>query len=384
MFLKLSPHCSLKKLEKPYIYDIENDELYEIDDMAEEFIGKCNGITPVSVNGESEEFVKFCLNERLLEISEKPLLDIGNWKLEIGNSPIPSLRYLELQLTAKCNLSCKHCYLGRPKNFELPFDSLVNLLKEFEDMQGLRLLISGGEPMLYSRFWEFNDMLPNYNFRKVLLTNGFLLGKEEASRLNVHEVQVSLDGLEKGHDALRGNGSFKRAVTAMDAVKSAGIDLSVATMAHRYNLYDFPKMSEMLKCYEVREWGIDVPLAFGNLENEKDFAVSPEEGAERMRFAFGGSYHGGSEGYACGRHLCTVIPTGKVCKCGFYGDNPIGDISEGIAACWNRNHHVPLKELECYGCEYIDECQGGCRFRAETPASPDPVMCALYGKVTSP
>ncbi|MBI3814682.1 MAG: radical SAM protein, partial [Nitrospinae bacterium] len=254
----------------------------------------------------------------------------------------------------------------------------------------------------YSKFWELNDMLPDYNFRKVLLTNGWFLGKDEASRLNVHEVQISLDGLEKGHDTLRGNGSFKKAVTAMDAVKNAGIDLSVATMAHKYNLGDFSMMAEMIKSYGVKEWGIDVPctppapplrdlpspllqkegkkgrLKGGNGGVWRDFAVSHEEGAERLKFAFGGSYHGGSEGYACGRHICTIMSTGKVCKCGFYEDSPMGDISEGIMVCWDRNYHIPLKELECCDCEYIAECQGGCRFRAETPTSSDPVMCALY------
>jgi radical SAM protein with 4Fe4S-binding SPASM domain len=415
-FLRLTPHCSLKKLEKPYIYDIKNDELYEIDDKAEELIKKCDGKTPFQLVAagfslreltppervrlpsiEEAEFVNFCLKENLLEIVERPHSSHVSHPSSFvpRQSPIPSLRYLELQLTAKCNLSCRHCYLGKPKNIELSLDSVKKILREFEEMQGLRLLISGGEPMLYSKFWELNDMLPDYNFRKVLLTNGWFLEKDEASRLNVHEVQVSLDGLEESHDVLRGNGSFKRAVTAMDAVKNAEIDLSVATMVHRYNLYDFPMMAEMIKGYSVKEWGIDVPLQSGNLKSPPtplfqrgrgtqaelgsgDFVVSPEEGAERLKFAFGGSYHGGSEGYACGRHLCTIMPTGSVCKCGFYEDNPLGHISEGLRMCWERNYHIPLKELECYGCEYIAECQGGCRFRSDTPTSPDPIMCALY------
>jgi radical SAM protein with 4Fe4S-binding SPASM domain len=379
-FLRLSPRCSLKKLEKPYIYDIKNDELYEIDEGAEDFIKKCDGKTPVSFNGEDREFVDFCLKENLLEILEIPHSSFSSRhsSLVIRQSPIPSLRYLELQLTHRCNLSCKHCYLGRPKNIELNLDSLRKILKEFEDIQGLRLIISGGEPMLYSNFWEFNSILPDYNFRKVLLTSGWFLGKEDALKLNVNEVQVSLDGMKDGHDALRGKGSFRRAITAMESAREAGIDLSVATMVHPYNLNDFPKMSEMLDSYDIREWGIDVPLQTGSLKSAKDFIVSPEIGGEYLKFAFGGSYHGGSEGYVCGRHICTIMPSGKVCKCGFYEDRPLGNIEEGLRNCWERNYHMPLKDLQCHDCVYINECQGGCRFRAETPTSPDPVMCALY------
>ncbi len=377
-FLRLSPHCSLKRLEKPYIYDIKNDELYEIDDKAEEFIKKCDGTSSFSIKGQDREFIDLCIKENLLQISEIPI--IPNLQSSIFNlqSSIPSLRYLELQLTARCNLSCRHCYLGKPKNIELNFDSVRKILKEFEDIQGLRLIISGGEPMLYSSFWEFNNILPDYKFRKVLLTSGWFLGKEEALKLNVNEVQVSLDGLEDGHDTLRGKGSFKRAITAMKSVKEAGIDLSAATMVHPYNLNDFQKMADLFNSYNVREWGIDVPLQTGNLKSAKDFIVSPEKGGEYLKFAYGGSYHGGSEGYVCGRHICTIMPSGKVCKCGFYEDRPLGNIEEGLRNCWERNYHMPLKDLQCHDCIYIEECQGGCRFRAETPTSPDPVMCALY------
>ncbi|MBI3583006.1 MAG: radical SAM protein [Nitrospinae bacterium] len=385
-YLMLSSHCSLKRLEKPYIYDIKNDELYEIDDKAEDFIKRCDdtqkgrGARGEGQGAGEEEFVNFCLKENLLQIVENSHSSLVPRPSPLAprQSPIPSLRYLELQLTARCNLSCRHCYLGKPKNIELNFDSVRKILKEFEDIQGLRLIISGGEPMLYSNFWEFNNILPDYNFRKVLLTSGWFLAKEEALKLNVNEVQVSLDGLENGHDTLRGKGSFKRAITAMEFVRESGIDLSIATMVHPYNLNDFPKMADLLNSYNVREWGIDVPLQTGNLKSAKDFIVSPEKGGEYLKFAYGGSYHGGSEGYVCGRHICTIMPSGKVCKCGFYEDRPLGNIEEGLRNCWKKNYHMPLKDLQCHDCIYIEKCQGGCRFRAETPTSPDPVMCALY------
>ncbi|HBA26246.1 MAG TPA: hypothetical protein DCY98_02440 [Nitrospinae bacterium] len=76
--------------------------------------------------------------------------------------------------------------------------------------------------------------------------------------------------------------------------------------------------------------------------------------------------------------MCTIMPNGKVCKCGFYEDRPLGNIEEGLKNCWERNYHMPLKDLQCHDCIYIKECQGGCRFRADTSTSPDPVMCALY------
>ena len=39
-FIILTPHCVLKNLEEHYLYDIENDELYEISSDAYQFFLK--------------------------------------------------------------------------------------------------------------------------------------------------------------------------------------------------------------------------------------------------------------------------------------------------------------------------------------------------------
>ncbi|MFH1675082.1 MAG: SPASM domain-containing protein, partial [Pseudomonadota bacterium] len=90
-------------------------------------------------------------------------------------------------------------------------------------------------------------------------------------------------------------------------------------------------------------------------------------------------YHGGDEPYACGHHLCTVTPEGYVAKCGFFKDDPLGHLKEGLEVSWKRARHIPLSELECAPCPHVLDCKGGCRLRAGSLYSKDPVMCALYG-----
>ena len=58
---------------------------------------------------------------------------------------------------------------------------------------------------------------------------------------------------------------------------------------------------------------------------------------------------------------------------------PLGDARKDLMACWLNLQHIPLTALECGDCEVIEECCGGCRFRAPGPLAPDPLMCALYG-----
>jgi len=77
----------------------------------------------------------------------------------------------------------------------LPLSQALSVLAQFEKMQGLRILFSGGEPLLYPDLGALNDALPSLAFRKVLLTNGTLL-TEANHDLWCHfdEIQISLDG----------------------------------------------------------------------------------------------------------------------------------------------------------------------------------------------
>jgi len=371
----LSPHCSLKQLESPHLYDIGKDELYELDQGGFDFLKKCDGRHLLSGLPVDKDFLEFCLKEGLLMVGTGE----DERSFILRPSPVPSLRYLELQLTRRCNLKCKHCYLGTPTGVDLSFSQVLATLREFEEMQGLRVLFSGGEPLLYPELGHVNKTLPQFQVRKILLTNGTLLTEENYGLWShFDEIQVSLDGLQQGHEALRGPGTFDQALRGIEIAKEKGVPISIATMVHRHNLKEFDELARWIKRQEVVEWNIDVPCETGRLSENREFLVAPEEGAPFLEYATGGSYHGSSEPFACGYHLCAVTPEGNVVKCGFFQDR-LGSLKEGLEASWKRAKHVPLSQLQCAQCPYLSDCKGGCRFRAPSPLGKDPVMCALYG-----
>jgi len=376
-FLVLSPACVLKRLEAPCVYNVVTDELYEANEEGFEFLALCDGSRGVADLRFEEEFVEWCLDEGILSLASGDAR--RTFKLE--PAPAPSLRYLELQVTGRCNLKCRHCYLGKPGRDDLPLGTVLDVLDQFERMQGLRLLISGGEPLLHPDFWGLNEALPEFGFRSILLTNGTLIDSDTAERLAVHEVQVSLDGVGPSHDALRGPGTFARALAAVRSLLSLGKDVSVATMVHAGNIQDFPQLEALVSELGIREWNVDVPCAVGALAENTEFQVPYEEAAPLLEYGFGGGVHTASMGLACGAHLCAVLPSGKVAKCGFFASRPAGDIDEGLRTCWERVEHMALEELEC-DCEMIEDCRGGCRFRAllhKDLRAPDPVQCRLRG-----
>jgi radical SAM protein with 4Fe4S-binding SPASM domain len=366
---------ALKNLEQPYLYHINNDELYELNDAGRDFLLRCDGSTRGRDLTSDERFVKFCLKEGLLERLPQPDI-IAN---RAGNGPIPSLRYLELQLLRQCNLACRHCYLGPSRSDEIALDDALSIARQFEEMGGIRLLISGGEPLLYPHLREFVELTNKLKIRRILLTNGTLITAENAPWLRVEEIQFSLDGWHRGHDMLRGTGAFVRVMAGIRAARQEGIPVSIATMIHSGNLDEFDQLRRFTEEIDAVEWGIDILCMAGSLEQNRDMTVPYEVAAPLMEYARGGGYHGSSDGFACGRHLMTVMPTGTALKCGFYEDAPLGDARSGLLSCWQSLGHISLAELECTGCPVLEECAGGCRFRADHPLGPDRAMCAYYG-----
>ncbi len=376
-FFAIASHCSLKRLEEPYLYDIENDELYELGEEAYQFLLKCSQGERVSVKKEDEEFIQYCLSENLIVLSETPVKRNG-----IPHpSPIPSLRYLEFQITDRCNLRCRHCYIGDGLHQDLPLEKIFKVLKEFEEIQGLRLLLSGGEPLLHPHFWKINEILREYPFRSILLSNGTLITKETAKKLRVHEVQISLDGMKEGHESIRGEGTFEKTLQAIDHLQEANIRVSVATMIHRRNLKEFDKLASLIQSKNIREWNVDVPCIAGRMEENKDFWVSPSEAGPYLQYGYGGGLHSSEKNATCGAHLCAILPSGHVAKCGLFSQDPVGSVDEGLRVCWERIPRIQLKELTC-NCPEMEECRGGCRFRAKLQGDifqPDLFQCYARG-----
>lgn len=375
-FLSLAPHCALKRLESPCLYDIREDELYDLDEEAFSYLASSPPLDPSGRSADAEALVGTCLDEGLCEV-----VTVRQPRALPAPAPSPSLRYLLVHITGRCNLRCRHCFQGEADDRELGLEELAALAGEFADLQGLRFIVSGGEPLLHSRFWELNARVRDFPFRSILLTNGTLLDGDGARRLRFHEVQVSIDGLEGSHDLIRGKGSFRKAVRGLEELAAAGIDLSVATMVHGGNLDEFEKLRQFLEPFPLRSWSVDVPCLTGNLAANRSLAAAAAEGASKIDYSFGGGYYGSSGTYACGAHLAAVMANGSICKCGHFSDRPEGRLEEGLAAVWTGMRRYRLNELTCR-CSHIESCRGGCRYRAEFYSclyNPDPIQCFRRG-----
>jgi len=173
------------------------------------------------------------------------------------------LRLVTLEVTRRCNLACRHCYVRcgpkrRPRE-ELSFADLLGLGFSLRQAYGRRvgLALTGGEPLARP------DLLPVLRFYRKLglsvsmATNGTLIDSTNAPRLARYltGVSVSVDGLRRTHDALRGRGSFRRALRGLFHLRGRGLmELQVKTSVHRGNLRELPALHRVISTLGVDRW----------------------------------------------------------------------------------------------------------------------------------
>ncbi|MFZ3384121.1 MAG: radical SAM protein, partial [Candidatus Methanoperedens sp.] len=329
--------------------------------------------------GKSDENIDFMMDEGIIHMADGKEIR----KVNVPNSPIPSLRYLLLNITNRCNLACKHCYLQKSGKLEIDLDVFEKAVSQFEEIGGLKLMISGGEPLVHSRFRELMEILPSYELRVVVLSNGTLIDRNTARKLSdyVHEVQVSIDGIYS-HDLLRGKGSYSRSMKGISNLNEYGIPVSIATMVHKFNTGEFDEMEKLFSKTGAISWSVDVPCIVGSLCENKDFVLDLKEAANFLKYGFGAGSHESTGDHTCGSHLCSVSSDGSASKCGFFENEPAGTVND-LRSAWKNicmSYLWKLDELECKDCAVLSECKGGCRFRAKQYKgilAPDPLMCQV-------
>lgn len=206
-----------------------------------------------------------------------------------GNYPYSFSMPLTIQyeLTAKCNLVCKHCYNrsgDSDKVDEMQASDWLALSKNIVDNGGVfQCILSGGEPLLLGKnLLDIMDILHLDGTSFVLITNGFLLTKEWVSKLKRYRfywLQVSIDGANTQiHDEFRGVAtSWDRAVQGAFAVSQAGLPLVIA---HTVTPKSLDSLSEMVDlAYELGAASIMVGevLPSGRASQNSEILLNQEQ-----------------------------------------------------------------------------------------------------------
>ncbi len=147
-----------------------------------------------------------------------------------------------VKITHLCNLKCRHCPFWKKEKVSLSFLQAKNLLRRLYDL-GVRLvIIEGGEPFLWKdNGYDIRDVVSEAN--KLFFSVGVTTNGTFPLEADTDIIWVSIDGLRKTHDLLRGE-SFDRIMSNIK--KSTHPKIYAHITINKVNQGDIPKMVRFL------------------------------------------------------------------------------------------------------------------------------------------
>jgi radical SAM family uncharacterized protein len=179
------------------------------------------------------------------------------------------------KLTYNCNLKCKMCPFWKRPNIDLSTENEKAVLKQIYDSGACAIAFEGGEPLLRKDLGEILAFSKSLPLQTSLITNGTLLESkidEIAPYIN-GGIYVSLDGIGKTHDLIRGvNGCFKEAIKGIRAA-SKKIPVAINTTIMAENIYEIENLVKLAKDLDVK---ISLAVAYEYFETEASAPVNLE------------------------------------------------------------------------------------------------------------
>ena len=325
-------------------------------------------------------------------------------------------------MTARCNLACRHCYLEAGNDFapgELTTAQARLFIDDLAKMGVPVLLFSGGEPLLREDVFTLGRYATKKGLRTVLSTNGTLITPKVAEKLREAGFQyigISLDGTQEIHDTFRGKqGAFAEAMAGIRNSIASGNKTGIRFTINKLNYHTLPEILDIVEqerlsrfcMYHLVYAGraknmadlditkgqkratiqllIDKALDFYNRKVQAEILTTdnhadgvyilqyikkyqPERVQEVQKLL---QMHGGC---SAGKKMANVDPEGNVHACQFWGHQSLGNILKTpfheiwlenpldcIAALRNKSQNIGGR---CAQCSYTKVC-GGCRIRAE-------------------
>jgi radical SAM protein with 4Fe4S-binding SPASM domain len=220
-------------------------------------------------------------------VSSKPLPEFSLWEKTKGKR---SLLSFDIEVTARCNNNCRHCYINVPasdrdaKEKELSIDEITYIADEAVSLGALWCLITGGEPLLRDDFLDIYLHLKRKGLLVSIFTNAVLVTREHVELFRKYpprDIEVSVYGVtrETYERVTRKSGSFDAFIRGLDLLMESGVKVRLKAMALRSNAHE---MSEIARFCRERTKDYFRFDPFLHLRYDRDGAKNDEIKSERL------------------------------------------------------------------------------------------------------
>ena len=300
----------------------------------------------------------------------------------------------DLEITARCNNNCRHCYINLPaadrvsKKKELSLEQIGRIADQAVELGALWCLITGGEPLLRKDFSEIYIMLKKKGLLLSVFTNASLISAEHIALFKKYpprDIEVTVYGATPGiyERVTRRPGSYAMFRRGLDLFLENSIKVRLKAMALRTNVSELDAIAAFCRRYTRDYFRFD-PLLHLRFDGNahRNFGIiherlAPEEivaieQADEERSAsleknceqliFSSTEHGHCQHlFHCGagNNSFTVSPEGyfRLCSSLWHPDC-VYDLKKGtLAEAWNKL--VPkVRAMSSSNPEFLEKCRG--------------------------
>lgn len=318
-------------------------------------------------------------------------------KYRRNEQKLHQLNYIMWECTLRCNLHCLHCGSDCKKDAsqkDMPASDFLNAIdqvKEIVNPHNTMIVLTGGEALMRKDIEQIGFNLYERGFPWGIVTNGMLLNKQKLESLlqaGLRAVTISLDGLEKSHNTLRGSKhSFARTSNAINLLtKVPDIVFDVVTCVYQENFSELDRIKSFLVNAGVKKWRIFTIFPVGRAKEHQELQLNPasfkalfdfiqrtrEENKIKVAYGCEG-FLGGYERkvrdnfFICraGINVASVLADGSISACPNLRDNFIqGNIyHDNFKEVWENKYAVFrdrswTKKGICADCEFYNYCEG--------------------------
>ncbi len=175
---------------------------------------------------------------------------------KIGEKRIPLS--FELEVTARCNNNCRHCYINLPPGDEtalrdeLTLDEIGNIADQAVSLGTLWCVITGGEPLLRKDFIELYRLLKSKGLLVSVFTNACLVTDKHVELFRNYpprDIEITVYGVsEETYEKVTGiPGSYAAFRRGLTLLLEGGIKVDLKTMALRSNVHELPAIARFCR-----------------------------------------------------------------------------------------------------------------------------------------
>jgi len=192
-------------------------------------------------------------NESFLE--SFPLPEFSLWEKMKSKRNVISF---EIEITARCNNNCRHCYINLAANDreaekkEISFTQIKNIVEQTVSLGALWCLITGGEPLLREDFFDIYLYLKKIGLLVSVFTNATLITEKHINFFKKYpprDIEVTVYGATKEtyEKVTRKIGSFEAFMRGLNLLLKNNIKVRFKAMALRSNIKELSQIASFCR-----------------------------------------------------------------------------------------------------------------------------------------